>query len=264
VIYIAPGEQLQVIIGLQSGSVLVWESLGNFVLKAHEGPVSHCVSFDKDEDRFLVTLSTKALDLAVWDLNPSRTVSRTGKERMLCRVKLSKTPLKMHWNATHEHLVFVMADCVQVWDLYTPGALRKSSTGKLVFPLYEISRAERKVSASHVDDARSLISVGYDDSAIWIYFLPTGQLLAKLAPTKSNQYFSVFAISSDETTFVAADDFCLHWRPIAKRIIDKESIAGLKDNSDAPSIKKAPEIHPMYLHYPGDLQKNAGDAGQGL
>ena len=89
-----------------------------------------------------------------------------------------------------EHLVLVMEDSVQVWDLYTPGALRKSSTGKLIFQLYEISRQVsflssspslpslslsfssiskgHTISAVTVDDSKSWVAVAYDDSAVWV------------------------------------------------------------------------------------------------
>lgn len=69
-------------------------------------PVDHVIGFLKDDETYLITISSRSLEMVMWNVTPSHeSVSRTGRENMLCKVKLTKPVTKLEWSAAHGFLL---------------------------------------------------------------------------------------------------------------------------------------------------------------
>lgn len=94
-IYLMPGKDLVLVVGMATGKLLVWESLNNHILKGHEHKgtgksaffincsVTHCLGIKRNIDSvYLITCSTAPVvieagkakmplsTMMVWDLTP--------------------------------------------------------------------------------------------------------------------------------------------------------------------------------------------------
>jgi len=225
-IYIMPGSLLQVVICLRNGKVLVWQTLNNFMLQGHSVAVSHVVGFYERNDTYLVTFSKDTGELCLWNLNASvpKTEGKDAKTqteaRQLIKVVLTRefaaSVRKITWNDVLRQLI-ICGDKVQFWGLWTKRQLKIS--GKKEDPLYwiiQLGERDKKMTCMHFDEKRSLMIAGFDDGSLSVYFVPTGQCLLLLPPTKSNQYFSLFHVDADSHTLIAVDDYCVHWRNLGK------------------------------------------------
>lgn len=236
-IYLMPGKNLQVVVGMKNGKVLVWQSLSNYLLSGHTKQISHCVGFfagnsgeDDGTNGYLVTFSSLAGELCLWFLgNQSQSIHVS---RLLHKVNIelpfSKSVKHIYWQPLLNQLI-ICGDFVQMWHVQKTSSIDEED-GEIPPPESEnepqkpsqfIKGAEfgvfgKKVTCMRIEHQRSLMFIGFDDGSIMIYFLPTGQCVAVLAPTKSNQYFSLFDIQVDEFTLIACDDYCIHWKALAK------------------------------------------------
>jgi len=141
--------------------------------------------------------------LCLWNLNTTvpNTEGKDGKTqseaRMLFKAVLTRdfamSVRSVTWNDILRQLI-IAGDKVQIWGLWTKKQLKHS--GKKLEPLYwitQLGEREKKMTCMHLDDRRSLLVVGFDDGSLSAYFVPTGQCLIHLPPTKSNQYFFIIS-----------------------------------------------------------------------
>eukprot|EP01128_Nolandella_sp_AFSM9_P008540 TRINITY_DN5245_c0_g1_i1.p1 TRINITY_DN5245_c0_g1~~TRINITY_DN5245_c0_g1_i1.p1 ORF type:complete len:665 (-),score=127.13 TRINITY_DN5245_c0_g1_i1:44-2038(-) len=214
VVYAVPGESLQFVFGLQNGNILVWHALGSYTLKAHKTAIDHALAFVKDDETYLISVSSRSLEMSMWNITPTSTVTRDGREKMMCKVKLTAPVRGVDWSEAHECIILETAKSVLVWDLYTPGALRQSSSAQILFLLYSITREDATIASILLIDRNSLLLVQYSDSISQIYFLPTGQMVGENSAL--NQYFTPFTMLLDEFTFAQVDDSGIYWKNLVK------------------------------------------------
>jgi len=220
-----PGAVLHVVIALRNGKILVWQSLNNFILQSHKVAVSHAVGFYERDDTYLATFSKETGELCLWNLNNTipneENVSKTQSEtRLLFKVVLNRefsiSVRRIVWNDVLRQLI-IEGDKIQFWGLWTKRELKYSEEKQEPLCwIIQLGERDKKMSCSHLDERRSLLISGFDDGSLSVYFVPTGQCLMHLPPTKSNQYFSLFHVEADNHTLIAVDDYCIHWRNLGK------------------------------------------------
>jgi len=111
--------------------------------------------------------------------------------------------------------VYVYGDRIHIWRLIK----ENNNTNKTLSWILQLGEKDKKITCQYYDQNRSLLITGFDDGSLAVYFVPTGQCMIHLPPTKSNQYFSLFHVEADTHTMIAVDDYCIHWRNLGKIIV---------------------------------------------
>jgi len=209
VVYMMPGSELMVVIGTASGKVLVWQTYSNYLLKGHLTPIVEAIGFYRGDSTFLATISTKdnVSSLKVWDLTPG--LERVGPEKrpIACGIFAGKLENFKHDPATDQIITF--GETVCIWNPWVnPGRVEME-------PVFQIKK-DKKISCIQIDGSKGLLFLAQEDGFILIYFLVTCQIIAKIAPTRSNQYSSIFDFQMDQHTFVTVDDHCIHYKVLNK------------------------------------------------
>eukprot|EP01124_Arcella_intermedia_P011498 TRINITY_DN17894_c0_g1_i1.p1 TRINITY_DN17894_c0_g1~~TRINITY_DN17894_c0_g1_i1.p1 ORF type:complete len:590 (-),score=118.49 TRINITY_DN17894_c0_g1_i1:38-1807(-) len=235
-IYIMPGTQLTVIVGLKNGKILLWQSLNNFMLQAHPLPISHAVGWEVQEtdaeghpraDHYLLTLCNQTGDLCLWNVNPSAlgTEGKNAKSqteaRLLQRVVLgldfSVSVRSMQWIPTLSQ-VMISGHCIHLWSVHIKQEAKYTlnSPREPLHWIAQLGSEDPKVTAECYDDNRSVIVVGFSDGSINVYFAPTAQCLIHLPHISPTNPFALHHIEMNDKTLIAVDDYCIHWRNLEK------------------------------------------------
>jgi len=206
-IYMMPGRELMVVIAMSTGKVLVWQTYSNFLLKGHTEPVQECLGFFRGDSTFLTTVSYKEgiCSIKIWDLTPG--MEKLGPERKpIAEATFNGKLRKLLYDSSSDVLI-THADDVLIWNPFVLG-----DTSAMV-PMFSI---DKKASCISIDRNKGLLFLAQEDGFINIYFLATCQIVARLTPSRSNQYSAIFDFVMDPNTFVAADDHCIHWKVLGK------------------------------------------------
>eukprot|EP01126_Amoeba_proteus_P027007 TRINITY_DN2675_c0_g1_i7.p1 TRINITY_DN2675_c0_g1~~TRINITY_DN2675_c0_g1_i7.p1 ORF type:complete len:401 (-),score=88.55 TRINITY_DN2675_c0_g1_i7:143-1345(-) len=205
IVYLFPGDQLLLIVGMVTGKILVWELLNNHILKGHTQKVTHCVGLKRNDDSlYLVTASSgdTTTELFVWDLTPGVEQVHHVKHPV-ARAMLDGPLINLLYSETTGYIVTEREGSLDFWHPWSLTFQREMK------PIHTLALP---VVCVTLDSNRNLFYVGLEDGSVQIYFQPTCQHLASMRPTLSSQYYRIIDICANATTFAVFDSYCIHWR----------------------------------------------------